>query len=142
MVQIRTPDQRLRVFVSSTMNELAEERAAAKRAIGRLHLTPICSSSELGPIRPATSTSLPQTERGVHRDLWSAVRLDRTGALDLRVGGRVRRRGQQAKTGVRPLPRTGSRSTRGRDVFAGAVLIRLAAASQARRLRRLYIPKS
>lgn len=40
-VQIRTPDQRLRVFVSSTMVELAEERRAALRAISTLRLTPV-----------------------------------------------------------------------------------------------------
>src|SRR4051794_37338661 len=38
---IRTPDQRLRVFVSSTLEELAEERAAVRRAIERLRLTPV-----------------------------------------------------------------------------------------------------
>jgi Domain of unknown function (DUF4062) len=38
---ILTPDQRVRVFVSSTLKELAEERAAALRAIRRLHLIPI-----------------------------------------------------------------------------------------------------
>lgn len=38
---IRTPDQRLRVFVSSTLQELAEERAAARAAIEQLHLTPV-----------------------------------------------------------------------------------------------------
>ncbi len=38
---IRTPDQRVRVFVSSTLQELAEERAAAKEAITHLHLTPV-----------------------------------------------------------------------------------------------------
>ena len=38
---IRTPDQRLRVFVSSTLGELAEERAAARRAIEALRLTPV-----------------------------------------------------------------------------------------------------
>jgi predicted ATPase len=37
---IRTPDQRVRVFVSSTLRELAAERAAAQSAITRLHLTP------------------------------------------------------------------------------------------------------
>src|ERR687895_1033617 len=37
---IRTPDQRLRVFVSSTLAELAEERAAVARAISALRLTP------------------------------------------------------------------------------------------------------
>jgi hypothetical protein len=38
---IRTPDQRVRVFVSSTLDELASERDAARAAVGRLHLTPI-----------------------------------------------------------------------------------------------------
>ncbi len=38
---IRTPDQRLRAFVSSTLQELAEERAAAREAILRLHLAPV-----------------------------------------------------------------------------------------------------
>src|SRR5947207_7351698 len=38
---IRTPDQRLRVFVSSTLTELAEERAAVGRAISALRLTPV-----------------------------------------------------------------------------------------------------
>ena len=38
---IRTPDQRLRVFVSSTLAELAGERAAVREAIERLQLTPV-----------------------------------------------------------------------------------------------------
>jgi hypothetical protein len=38
---IRTPDQRLRVFVSSTLGELADERAAAGDAILHLHLAPV-----------------------------------------------------------------------------------------------------
>src|SRR5687768_5111337 len=38
---IRTPDQRLRVFVSSTLAELAEERAAVARAVAALRLAPI-----------------------------------------------------------------------------------------------------
>jgi predicted ATPase len=38
---IRTPDQRLRVFVSSTLAELADERAAVSRAISSLRLTPV-----------------------------------------------------------------------------------------------------
>jgi predicted ATPase len=40
-VPIRTPDQRLRVFVSSTLAELAQERAAVARAIETLRLTPV-----------------------------------------------------------------------------------------------------
>ncbi|MET3768229.1 putative ATPase [Marisediminicola sp. UYEF4] len=38
---IRTPDQRLRVFVSSTLKELAPERRAARVAVERLHLAPV-----------------------------------------------------------------------------------------------------
>ena len=38
---ISTPDQRVRVFVSSTLQELADERAAAREAIAHLRLTPV-----------------------------------------------------------------------------------------------------
>src|ERR687894_3199626 len=38
---IVTPDQRLRVFVSSTLGELAEERRAVRRAVEGLRLTPV-----------------------------------------------------------------------------------------------------
>jgi predicted ATPase len=38
---IRTPDQRLRVFVSSTLKELAAERHAARAAIEKLRLAPV-----------------------------------------------------------------------------------------------------
>ncbi|MEU1971655.1 DUF4062 domain-containing protein [Microbacterium sp. NPDC019599] len=38
---IRTPDQRIRVFVSSTLRELADERAAARAAIERMRLAPV-----------------------------------------------------------------------------------------------------
>ena len=40
-IAIRTPDQRLRVFVSSTLTELAAERAAVARSIAALGLTPV-----------------------------------------------------------------------------------------------------
>jgi predicted ATPase len=40
-VVIRTPDRRLRVFVSSTLGELADERRAVARAISALRLTPV-----------------------------------------------------------------------------------------------------
>ena len=52
---ILTPDQRLRVFVSSTMEELAEERRAAQRAVERLQLAPVMF--ELGA-RPHPPRSL------------------------------------------------------------------------------------
>ena len=38
---IRTPDQRLRIFVSSTLRELERERRAAREAIERLRLAPV-----------------------------------------------------------------------------------------------------
>jgi predicted ATPase len=38
---IRTPDQRLRVFVSSTLKELAPERQAVRSAIERLRVSPV-----------------------------------------------------------------------------------------------------
>lgn len=41
LVSIRTPDQRLRVFVSSTLEELAEDRRVVREAIEGLRLTPV-----------------------------------------------------------------------------------------------------
>ncbi len=38
---IQTPDQRLRVFVSSTIDDLGDERRAVSRAISALRLTPV-----------------------------------------------------------------------------------------------------
>jgi predicted ATPase/class 3 adenylate cyclase len=49
---ILTPDQRVRVFVSSTLGELAAERAAARRAIARLHLVPVWYESGARPHPP------------------------------------------------------------------------------------------
>jgi predicted ATPase/class 3 adenylate cyclase len=49
---ILTPDQRVRVFISSTLGELAEERAAARRAIAQLHLVPVWYESGARPHPP------------------------------------------------------------------------------------------
>ena len=49
---ILTPDQRARVFISSTLGELAEERTAARRAIRRLHLAPVWYQSGARPHPP------------------------------------------------------------------------------------------
>ena len=49
---ILTPDQRVRVFISSTLGELAAERAAARRAIVRLHLVPVWYESGARPHPP------------------------------------------------------------------------------------------
>ncbi len=49
---ILTADQRVRVFISSAPEELAAERAAAQRAIRRLHLVPVWYESEARPHPP------------------------------------------------------------------------------------------
>jgi predicted ATPase len=46
---IRTPDQRLRVFVSSSMKELAAERRAVQRAVTQLHLVPVMFETSARP---------------------------------------------------------------------------------------------
>lgn len=58
MAIIRTPDQKVRVFISSTINELAEERKAAREAITNLRLTPVFFEAGARPHPP--------------RDLYSA----------------------------------------------------------------------
>ena len=49
---IRTPDQRVRVFVSSTLGELAAERRAVTGAITRLRLTPVLFELGARPYAP------------------------------------------------------------------------------------------
>ena len=49
---IRTPDQRLRVFVSSTLAELAEERRIVSDAISSLRLTPVLFEQGARPHPP------------------------------------------------------------------------------------------
>jgi quinolinate synthetase A subunit len=86
--RILTPDQRLRVFVSSTLSELAEERAAARRAIERLRLTPVMF--ELGA-RPHPPRSLylaylrqSQVFIGIYGERygWTAPDMDVSGLED------------------------------------------------------------
>ncbi len=50
---IRTPDQRLRVFVSSTLKELAEERTTAREAITQLRLAPVMFEMSARPHPPS-----------------------------------------------------------------------------------------
>jgi predicted ATPase len=52
MTSIRTPDQRLRVFISSTMKELAGARAAARAAIEGLRLIPVLFELGARPYPP------------------------------------------------------------------------------------------
>jgi Domain of unknown function (DUF4062) len=55
---IRTPDQRVRVFVSSALQELSAERQAVRDAVARLRLVPVMF--ELG--------ARPHPARQVYRD--------------------------------------------------------------------------
>ena len=49
---IRTPDQRVRVFVSSTLTELADERQAVRDAVTRLRLVPVMFELGARPYSP------------------------------------------------------------------------------------------
>ncbi|NIV39089.1 MAG: DUF4062 domain-containing protein, partial [Anaerolineae bacterium] len=52
MPLIRTPDHRLRVFVSSTLRELAPERESARAAIESLGMTPVLFELSARPYPP------------------------------------------------------------------------------------------
>jgi predicted ATPase len=75
---IRTPDQRVRVFVSSTLVELAEERAAVRAAVEGLRLTPVMfeSGARAHPPRDLYRAYLDQSDVFVgvyaHRYGWIA----------------------------------------------------------------------
>ena len=76
-----TPDRRVRVFISSTLQELAAERKAARDAVTRLRLTPVMF--ELGarphPPRELYRAYLAQSDVfvGIY---WRPVRLGRARA--------------------------------------------------------------
>ena len=85
---ILTPDQRLRIFVSSTLEELAQEREAARRAIESLGLTPVMF--ELGarphPPRELYRSYLEQSQLFVgiywQRYGWTAPDMEISGLHD------------------------------------------------------------
>jgi predicted ATPase len=76
---IRTPDQRLRVFVSSTLQELAAERRAVRDAVTGLRLVPVMF--ELGaqpyPPRPVYRAYLAQSQVfvGIYWQSYGSVAL-------------------------------------------------------------------
>src|SRR3954468_9687114 len=85
---ISTPDRRLRVFISSTMEELAAERRAVRDSITRLRLTPVLF--ELGarphPPRDLYRAYLTQSDVFVgiygERYGWVAPSMDISGLED------------------------------------------------------------
>jgi len=52
MTLIKTPDQRLRVFISSTIQELAAERKVVREVVERMKLTPVFFESGARPHPP------------------------------------------------------------------------------------------
>ena len=88
--RILTPDQRPRVFISSTLQELAPERAAARAAVERLRLIPVMFELGARPHPAARSVPrLPGAEPRVRGAVLRAVRMGRTRRGDLRPRGRV-----------------------------------------------------
>jgi hypothetical protein len=74
---IRTPDQRVRVFVGSTLQELAPERRAVRDAVTSLRLVPVMF--ELGarphPPRPVYRAYIAQSQIfvGIYRQSYGLV---------------------------------------------------------------------
>jgi predicted ATPase len=85
---IRTPDQRLRVFVSSTLQELADERRAARAGIERIHLAPVMfeAAARAHPPRDLYRAYLAQSDVfvGIYgaRYGWVAPGMDISGLED------------------------------------------------------------
>jgi hypothetical protein len=85
---IRTPDQRVRVFVSSTLGELAAERQAVTAAITRLRLTPVLFElgARLYPPRDLNRAYLQQSDVlvGVYAESygWVAPGMEVSGLED------------------------------------------------------------
>jgi hypothetical protein len=86
---ILTPDQQVRVFISSTLEELA----AARREIRRLHRFRCGMSPEPAPPAAQHVRGLPGAESDLCGDLLAAVWLDRAGDGDLGRGRGRRCRG-------------------------------------------------
>jgi predicted ATPase len=85
---ILTPDRRVRVFVSSTLNELRDERDAARRAIEGLHLTPVMfeAGARAHPPRDLYRAYLAQSDVfvGIYGDSygWVAPGMEQSGLED------------------------------------------------------------
>ena len=103
---IRTPDQHLRVFVSSTLEELAAERSAARQAITQLHLTPVMFEGSARPYPP--------------RDVYQATSREATSSSGSTGSGTagsspvVTFRGWRTSTGSPPANQACSTSSRRR----------------------------
>jgi hypothetical protein len=74
---IRTPDQRCRVFVSSVLGELADERRAVAYAISTLRLTPVMFELGARPhTLPGMCIGLACNQAGDRSPQWPSVMTD------------------------------------------------------------------
>src|SRR3954468_9479661 len=119
---ILTPDQRVRVFVSSTMEELAAERMAVRDAVDRMRLSPVLF--ELGarahPPRSLYRSYLEQSHVFVgiywERYGWIAPSMDVSGLED-----------EYLLAGAKPKLMYGKRPAPGRDPRLDDLLDRIRA---------------
>ena len=119
---ILTPDQRVRVFISSTLEELAAERAAARRAIARLHLVPVWYESGARRIPSAQHVpGLPGAKPGFVGIYWRTE--PACYAARRHVGARcARQRGPRAGYGARGCLRRPRRAGAASDRLPGPEL--------------------
>ena len=95
--EIRTPDQRVRVFVSSTLGELAAERRAVTDAITQLRLTPVLFELGARPYAPQDLYRAYLKQSDIFVGIYARVlRVGSSQHGDLRPGGRVPPVGGQA----------------------------------------------
>ena len=100
---IRTPDQRVRVFVSSTLGELAPERRAVTSAITQMRLTPVLFELGARPYAPRDLYRAYLKQSDVFVGVYGAADrgLARGTGLDDRQGSR-RGSGQRATSSQNP----------------------------------------
>ena len=85
MTAIRTPDQRLRIFVSSTMKELAGARAAARSAIEQLRLIPVLFELGARPYPPRDLYLAYLRQSDVFIGIYGQQYVDRAGSRGFRA---------------------------------------------------------
>lgn len=118
---ILTPDQRLRVFVSSTLQELAPERVAARGAIESLRLTPVMfeAGARAHPPRALYRSYLEQSDVfvGIYGAGygWVAPDMQISGLEDEYDLSRDMPRLVYVKSGITPEPRMEQLLTRLRE---------------------------
>jgi hypothetical protein len=125
---IRTPDRRLRVFVSSALGELADERHAVARAISALRLTPVMFEQGARPHPPRDMYRACLARSGVFIGLyWQRYGQAPPRRGYLGPGREVRPVGEAAEAavcqGAGPRPRPAAGQATGPDPAGGGGLL-------------------